>query len=284
MAPQSVRTPAVAGQFYAGSETALREQIEGCYRHRLGPGQLPEVNENGPREIIGLVSPHAGYPYSGPPAACGYYELAADGRPQVIIIIGPSHQPVRIGAAIQTTGAWATPLGEAVIDSEVATAVAEDCSVLEDSAAAFSYEHSLEVQLPFLQHLYGASVRFVPIMMVDQEWETAAPIGDSLATVLEGRDAVIIASTDMTHYEPAQVAREQDMLLVQHIEKLDAEGMLQTRARRHISMCGYGPTAAMMIAATTLGARHGQLIAYSTSGDVQPMPTVVGYVSAKVTG
>ncbi len=284
MAPQSVRTPAVAGQFYAGSQAALREQIEGCYRHRLGPGQLPEVSENGPREIVGLVSPHAGYPYSGPPAACGYYELAADGRPQVIIIIGPSHQPVRIGAAIQTTGAWATPLGEAAIDSEVATAVAEDCSVLEDSAAAFTYEHSLEVQLPFLQHLYGASVAFVPIMMVDQEWETAAPIGDSLAAALEGRDAVIIASTDMTHYEPAQVAREQDMLLVEYIEKLDAEGMLQTRARRHISMCGYGPTAAMMIAATTLGARCGQLIAYSTSGDVQPMPTVVGYVAAKVTG
>ena len=281
--PKFVRPPAVAGQFYAGSQAALREQIERCYGHALGPGQLPEVNENGPREIIGLVSPHAGYPYSGPTAACGYYELAADGRPQVIIIVGPSHRPVRTGAAIQTTGAWATPLGEAVIDSQVATALAEDCCVLEDSSAAFAYEHSLEVQLPFLQHLYGPTVPFVPIMMVDQEWETAAPIGESLAKAVENQDAAIIASTDMTHYEPAQVAREQDMLLVQHIEELDVEGMLQIRARRRISMCGYGPTAVMMIAATRLGAQRGKLIAYSTSGDVQPMPTVVGYVAAKVT-
>lgn len=282
MSEGSVRPPAVAGQFYAGTEEALRRELEDCYRHRLGPGELPVVNEAGPREIIGLVSPHAGYVYSGPTAAQGFYQLAADGRPEAIIIISPSHQPVSISAAIQTAGAWATPLGEAVVDSELAASIAENCALVTDRPGAFAYEHSLEVQLPFLQHLYGPQVPFVPIMMVDQDWETAQQIGQGIAQTLGERDAVIIASTDMTHQRPAQVARQQDMLLVERMEQLDAEGLLRVRAQRGITMCGYGPTAAMMVAATALGARQASLIAYSDSGDVQPMATVVGYVSLVV--
>ena len=126
-------------------------------------------------------------------------------------------------------------------------------------------------------------MKFVPVMMVDQDGQTAEQIGWGIAQALAGRDSVIIASTDMTHQEPAQVAREQDMLLVERMEQLDPEGLLRTRAQRGITMCGYGPTAAMMAAATQLGAREAQLIAYSNSGDVQPMSTVVGYVSLKVT-
>ncbi len=282
MSEGSVRPPAVAGQFYAGTEEALRREIEGCYRHRLGPGELPIVNEDGSRQIIGLVSPHAGYMYSGPTAAQGYYQLAADGRPEVIVIIGPSHRPVSISAAIQTAGAWATPLGEALIDSRVATSIAENCALLADRPGAFAYEHSLEVQVPFLQHLYGSQVPFVPIMMVDQDWEAAQEIGEAIAQALGDRDVVIIASTDMTHQRPPDVARQQDMLLVARMEALDAPGLLRTCAQRGITMCGYGPTAAMIVAATELGAGQATLIAYSNSGDVQPMATVVGYVSLVV--
>ena len=283
MGERLVRPPAVAGQFYAGSEQALREEIESCYRHRLGPGELPAVNEDGPRQILGLVSPHAGYMYSGPPAAQGFYELAADGRPPAIIVIGPSHRPVSVSAAIQTTGAWATPLGEAVIDAELATTIADNCGILVDRPAAFAYEHSLEVQLPFLQHLYGPQVGFVPVMMIDQDLSVATQIGRGIAQALTGRDAVVIASSDMTHQEPAEMARQKDMLLVEYMEKLDAEGMLRACAQRGITMCGYGPVAAMIIAASGLGAQQAELIAYSNSGDVQPMATVVGYVSLKVT-
>ncbi len=225
MMTEYVRPPAVAGQFYSGTTEELIEEIEGCYRHRLGPGKLPEVNEAGPRQIVGLVSPHAGYMYSGPPAAC---------------------------------------------------------PVLSDATTELEYEHSLEVQLPFLQHLYGETLRFVPIMMLDQDWETARDIGAAIAQVCPEQDVVIVASTDMTHQEPAQLAREQDMLLVRHIEQLDGEGMLRARARHGITMCGYGPTAAMLVAAQALGAQQGELVTYSNSGDVQPMPTVVGYVSLKV--
>lgn len=278
-----VRPPAVAGQFYSGTAEGLRREIESCYQHRLGPGELPVVNENGPREIMGLVSPHAGYMYSGPTAAQGYYQVAADGRPETLVVISPSHRPVMACAVIQTTGAWATPLGQAVIDGSLAGEVAEHCPLLVDSPEAFAYEHSLEVQLPFLQHLYGPDVKFVPIMMVDQDWEVAEQVGQGLVQALAGRDALIIASTDMTHQEPAVLAKEQDMLLVERMKDLDAQGLLEARARRGITMCGYGPTAAMIVAATGLGARQAEFIAYSTSGDVQPMATVVGYVSLKVT-
>ncbi len=278
-----VRPPAVAGQFYAGGAQQLREEIESCYRHRLGPGELPEVDEDGARKIVGLVSPHAGYVYSGPTAAQGFYELGRDGRPEAVIVIGPAHRPGLGAAVIQTVGSWATPLGETAIDSELAAALLAACPVLSEGTVELAYEHSLEVQLPFLQHLYGEPLRFVAIMMLDQDQAIAEDIGTALAQVCPPRDVVIIASTDMTHQEPAQLAREQDMRLVAHMEQLDARGLLETRARYGITMCGYGPTAAMLLAAKELGAQQGELIAYSNSGDVQPMPTVVGYVSLKVT-
>lgn len=278
-----VRPPAVAGQFYAGSSAQLREEIKSCYRHELGPGELPKVNEDGPRNILGLVSPHAGYVYSGPTAAQGFYELAWDGHPAVAIIIGPAHRPSLTATAIQTSGAWATPLGETSINREVANALVAACPSLSEATVELEQEHSLEVQLPFLQHLYDQAIEIVPIMMIDQQWETVQQVSTAIAQVCQQRDVVIIASTDMTHQERPEVAREQDMRLVAYMEQLDAQGLLQTRAQRGITMCGYGPTAVMLTAASALGAQRGELIAYSNSGDVQPMPTVVGYVSLKVT-
>ncbi len=283
MMAEYVRPPAVAGQFYAGSAQQLVQEIEGCYRHRLGPGELPQVDEAGPRQIVGLVSPHAGYMYSGPTAACGFYELGRDGRPEVIVIIGPAHRYRVSGAPIQTAGAWATPLGQTPIDSPTASALLEACPVLSEATREFEYEYSLEVQLPFLQHLYGERLDIVPVMMLDQDRETARDIGAAIAEVCREQDVVVVASTDMTHQEPAELAREQDMRLVAHMEELDAQGLLGGRAQYGISMCGYGPTAAMLVAAQALGAQQGELIAYSNSGDVQPMATVIGYVSLKVT-
>jgi len=277
-----VRPPAVAGQFYAGSAETLHREIEDCYRHELGPGKLPEVNKSGPRQIVGLVSPHAGYMYSGPPAACGFYELARDGRPELVVIIGPSHGPGRSSAVLQAEGAWATPLGQTPINTDIATALLESCADLSEGTRELEYEHSLEVQLPFLQHLYGEALSIVPIMMFDQSWETAASLAAAIAQVCQQRDVVIIASTDMTHQQPPPVAREQDLSLVKYMEELDPQGLLAERARRGITMCGYGPTATMLAAAEQLGAQRGKLITYSNSGDVQPMPTVVGYVSLKV--
>jgi len=231
---------------------------------------------------VGLVSPHAGYMYSGPPAACGFYELAQDGHPDVVIIIGPSHRRAGSGAVLQAEGAWATPLGQTRIDAATAATLLESCPDLTEGTRELEYEHSLEVQLPFLQHLYGDKLNIVPIMMFAQDWEPAESLAAAIAQACQQQDVVIIASTDMTHQQPPPVAREQDMMLVKYMEELDSQGLLAERARRGITMCGYGPTAVMMAAAKQLGAQRGELIAYSNSGDVQPMPTVVGYVSLKV--
>jgi len=279
---QDIRMPAVAGQFYEASGAALEGEIEDCYLDQRGPGSLPRVQAEGPRQMLGLVSPHAGYIYSGPIAAYGYAALAADGRPDAVVIIGPNHGRGSWVSAIQTAGAWVTPLGEAQIDADLAGALEAELPGVAAGSAAFSREHSLEVQLPFLQHLYGEQLRFVPIMMLEQDADAARAVGEALARALPGRNAVIIASTDMTHQEPRQVATAQDRLLIERMEALDPEGLLREQARRGITMCGYGPTAAMLWAAKALGATRAETFRYGDSGEADPGRPVVGYLSLGV--
>ncbi len=277
-----LRMPVVAGQFYEATGSALRQEIADCYLDRRGPGRLPTVDLTGPRRMLGLVSPHAGYIYSGPMAAHGYAALAADGRPDAFVIIGPNHGRGSWVSAIQTSGAWLTPLGEAQVDAELATALAAELPDFTVGSAAFRGEHSLEVQLPFLQDLYGGEVPFVPLMMLNQDRDAAAAVGRALGRVLAGRDVVIIASTDMTHQQPRQVATAQDRILIERIEALDPEGLLTEQARRDITMCGYGPTAAMLLAAKQLGATRTETFRYGDSGEAHPMAAVVGYLSLGV--
>jgi AmmeMemoRadiSam system protein B len=277
-----IREPVVAGQFYAGTRAGLLQQIEEAYLSPLGPGTLPVVNQAGPREILGLVCPHAGYPYSGHVAATSFAALAADGLPETVVVLGFSHRSRLSQGALQTSGAWRTPLGEAPIDESLAAAVAARLPEMADSVAALSGEHSLEVQVPFLQHLYGDALRFVPVMMDDQSLESARRVGAALAEAAAGRDVVIVASTDMTHYLPAATARRQDLYLAEFIRTLDAEGLIREARRQGITMCGTGPTGAMILAAQALGATRGEVLAYHHSGEVAPMAEVVGYLSAKV--
>lgn len=278
--PDPIRMPVVDGQFYPASATELTRQIEACFTHRLGPGHLPEVAESGPRDIVGLVSPHAGYPFSGHTAAHAYDALASDGHPDVVIVLGLNHGRAGFASAVQTSGAWRTPLGDVVIADDIAEAIAAALPGFQTGSEPFRAEHSLEVQLPFLQYLYEEALLFVPVMMASQDIEAARAVGTAIAGAVKGRDAVVIASTDMTHYEPAAVARKQDQVLIRRIEQLDAEGLVSERAARGISMCGVGPVAACIIAATSMGATKGESLAYSTSGDVMPSSEVVGYYAA----
>jgi AmmeMemoRadiSam system protein B len=282
MSSASIRRPAVAGQFYDGSPEGLRREIEACFRHRLGPVSLPQVNATGPRSLLGLVSPHAGYAFSGPPAAKGYHALAADGQPECVVVIGPSHRRAGHAAVLQTSGAWQTPLGATPVHAEVAALIAGTSDFVRDEPSLLEGEHSLEVQLPFLQYIYGAEFGFVPVMMLEQSAESAELLGAALAHALGGRDAVIIASTDMTHYETPQVAKRQDDVLIARILALDPEGLCREALRAGMSMCGFGPTAAMLFAAKALGATRADVLAYSTSGDMQRMTDVVAYLSASV--
>jgi len=282
MSSEEIRKPVVAGQFYEGSAGQLERQINGCYVSPLGPGHEPRVNRTGPREILGLISPHAGYVFSGATAAHGYAALAADGRPDVLVLIGLNHGRLRAGPAVQTSGAWRTPLGDAAIAEEVAEKIATALPEFSRGAHSFAGEHSIEVQLPFLQDLFEEDLRFVPVMMGAQDLFTAQKVAAAIAGALEGVDGVVVASTDMTHYEAPDKARIQDRMLIEHIEAMDAEGLVRTQQQRDISMCGVGPVAAMLIATQAMGAVQAETLSYSTSGDVMPSDRVVGYLSAKI--
>ncbi len=280
-----MRYPAVAGGFYERSRDALVRQIRECYTHPLGPGRVPEVRK-GERRLVGLVVPHAGYMYSGPVAAHSYATLAADGWPDSFVIFGPNHHGQGAPLAL-TEHDWQTPLGTATVDRDLHAALLKP--PLEEDILAHRDEHSIEVQLPFLQSLSDA-VSFVPICMAFQEYEVAAEVGELVAGAVKGRDAVLIASSDFTHVGPQyfqipprgvsapDFAKEQDAKAIEMILALDAKRFAAKVAQADISMCGYGPVAAMLTAAKRLGADRVNLLKYATSSDVsRDTHMAVGY-------
>jgi len=265
-----MRYPAVAGQFYERDAGALRKQIDGCYRHPIGPGGKPAVAANGPRSLKGLVVPHAGYAYSGPVAAHAYAALARDGLPDAFVILGPNH--TGLGAAM-ALGAhdWETPLGVAVYDKDLGAALRKG-AVTED-IIAHRHEHSIEVQLPFLQDLAG-EVRFAPICMGLQELPSAVEVGEVVRDAIQGRDVVVLASTDFSHYIPKAEAARRDRKAIDRILAFDVNGFYRTIQEEDVSMCGFGPVMAMM---TAIGPAKTELLKYASPGDVAAMDDVVGY-------
>ena len=278
--------PAVAGAFYAGSERALRRQIEWCFTHELGPGEVPRPSEGPLERLVALVCPHAGYMYSGPVAAHAYARLAREGRPDSVVILGPNHTGFGSSVATSVSGAWRTPLGDVEIDVRLAEAIMDRAEIVSADDEAHVYEHSIEVQLPFLQYLYGSGFKFVPICMMFQDLKTSTEVGQAIAGAVRelGLNALIIASTDLTHYEPHQVAVRKDAEVIRAIEVLDVGALYRAVEEIPVSMCGYGPTAAAMVAAKALGATKGELLKYATSGDITgDRGAVVGYVSMAIT-
>jgi len=274
------RKPAVAGSFYMASPEGLRKQIEECFLSPFGPGKIPQINPVGPSRIIGLVSPHAGYIYSGPVAAHGFYHLAQDRVPETVIILGPNHSGYGNPVAICSSGVWDTPLGSLEIDEELLVEIERSSEIISIDDLAHRMEHSIEVQLPFLRYIYGARCQFIPICMLDQNLETSLAVGETLAKVLAEREAVIIASTDFTHYEPQKQAEHKDKQALQAIVSLKPKELVRVVESLRISMCGSGPVMAMLAAATKLGAREGQILAYHTSGEITgEYEAVVGYAS-----
>jgi AmmeMemoRadiSam system protein B len=278
------RLPAVAGSFYERNPEMLRKQIENCFLHNLGPGRLPpsEDERRSDMPIFGLVCPHAGYMFSGPTASRAYYALASQKTPEVIIIIGPDHYGFAGDVSVYPDGVWVTPLGEVYI-SEIAKKIVESCPIADESEFAHSREHSIEVQLPFIQYCFKETPKIVPIMMGRQERSVAKSLGEAIAKAVEGVDAVVIASTDFTHYEPQKQAQRKDELALKRIEAVDPEGLLDVVRQHRITMCGYGPTAAMLFACKELGYNRAQVLGYSTSGDIiGDYSQVVGYGAAAI--
>ena len=292
------RSPAAIG-FYPGNKQALKDMIRECYLSEFGPGSLPEVNPDGPREIVACVAPHAGYYYSGPVAAHLYRAIANDGEPESFVLIGPSHMGYP-GVALMAEGNWVMPEGRVPVDSKLAKAILRNAEIILEDDSAHTSEHSLEVQLPFLQDLYK-DLKIVPIAMGMSDWETCREVGEGVAAAIreEGVDAVIIASTDLTHYgvmygyAPAGTGpiekvikwvHDTDGEIISRIESLDAEGLLKLVRGRDLTMCGAAPVTSAIVAAKELGAKRGIRLQYATSYDIRgSQDAIVGYLSAIMT-
>jgi len=276
-----LRRAQVAGSFYSGTKTALADEIERCFTHSLGPGRIPVLSQVGERSLVGLVCPHAGFTYSGPVAARSYFELARNGRPDTIVIIGPNHTGAGSGVAMMHEGIWETPLGQVEVDRDTADAISKQSQIIDLDDQAHIYEHSIEVQLPFLQYILKSRFDFVPICMMMQDAETSAEVGRSVGQALQGKDALVIASSDMTHYEPGDIAKRKDQLAIDAILALDDAKLQETVESRGITMCGHGPVASAIVASKTLGAKSARFLGYSTSGDITgDQDAVVGYLAA----
>ena len=280
-----VRSPAVAGSWYAGTSDRLRDQLKELFLHRLGPGSLPSVNREGKRDLVGLVVPHAGYMASGPVAAHAYHRLAMDGKPDVVVIFGPNHTGLGSALSIMNEGAWRTPLGDVQIDSETADRILSASSIVDVDDRAHVHEHSIELQLPFLQYLYGSGFRFVPICFGMQDLVSSREVGKAVAEALKGKNGLVIASSDLTHDEPQKTAEKKDGLAIDAAIKMDEELYYRTVESYGITTCGYGPTMAAITAAKMLGAKRAQLLCYKTSGDVfrDYFSRIVGYASIAFT-
>ena len=276
----NLRRPAVAGSFYAGDSKSLNIQIENCFLHKIGPGEIPLVNTKRQNNVIGLISPHAGYMYSGPVAANGFYKIALGGKPDTIIILGPNHQGFGENVSIMAEGKWKTPLGELEIDAEMAEDILKKSKIIKNDKKAHQYEHSIEVQLPFIQYIFGKDIKFVPICMTRQDIDTDIEIAKSICSSVVDKNILIIASSDFTHYESQEYAENVDKQAINAILESNPKKLYDIIYRQNLTMCGPGPITVMLIVCETLGAKKIELLKYATSGNITGMyDQVVGYAS-----
>ena len=271
MANSVLRPPAVAGRFYPADPGELSRQIAAF----AAPPEEP------PRPAIACVVPHAGYRFSGHVAGAVYARLKL---PRRFLLLGPRHFPRGKTQAILSEGAWQTPMGRAEIDSELAHELSRACPELCEDEVAHQTEHALEVQLPFLQFLSG-DFRFVPIALGTREYVPLEALGRAIAGVLRKQSdpVLMIASSDMNHYESDEVTRRKDRLALERVLQLDASGLFDTVRREGITMCGSGPVVSVLTAARLLGAAQATLVRYATSGDISgERNEVVGYAGVIV--
>jgi len=278
------RPPAQAGTFYPDTEGALRTKIHNCFLHTLGPRSIPSIPATSDNHLVGIVVPHAGYDYSGPVAANSYYQLASSGLRESLIIVGPNHTGYGSGVSTMTDGQWSTPLGEVPLDKSLATSITRYSSLIDVEEEAHKREHSIEVQLPFLQFIYPRRFRFVPICTMIQDLETSMEIGDAIGKASAETGAMLIASSDWTHYEPNESARKKDMEAIEAVLEMDEKKFQEIIEERSVSACGYGPVTAVLHASKILGAKQAKLLSYQTSGDIAgDKRSVVGYAAIAFT-
>jgi AmmeMemoRadiSam system protein B len=262
-----IRPPAVAGRFYPSEPKELARQIA-AFAPAASAGKIA---------ARGCVVPHAGYMYSGHVAGAVFSLLEIPGR---CILLGPRHYPRGEAMAILSRGSWRTPLGDAAIDAELAAELMQACPRLREDTVAHEREHSLEVQIPFLQRLAPADFRFVPVVLGADRYALLEELGHAVAKVVAAQSecVLVLASTDMNHYESDAFTRAKDEMAIAQILRLDPRGLYDTVRGEGITMCGYAATTAMLVAMRDLGAESAELVRYATSGDITgERDEVVGY-------
>lgn len=260
-----IREPVVAGQFYPEDARELRESIK-----KMAGKAVPKT------DAVGLVAPHAGYVYSGPVAAAVFSRINI---PETCVIIGPNHTGNGSEFSILTEGIWKTPLGDVQIDTDLGKKILGASKYLQEDFVAHQFEHSVEVQVPFLQYFRG-DIKVVPVVLGVADTNVYEVIGKEIARAIResNKKVIIIASSDMTHYEPEEAARNKDNHAIESILKLNAKKLSQRVHREHISMCGLAPVAVLLAAVKALGNGGAELVKYQTSGEITgDKSSVVGY-------
>ncbi|MCS5545823.1 MAG: AmmeMemoRadiSam system protein B [SAR324 cluster bacterium] len=272
-----VRTPAVSGTFYPDDQKELKSLIHNCFTHPIGPGKMPPTGSD--QKIYGVICPHAGFVYSGPVACHSFYSISSS-TSKLAIITGPNHYGIGQSIASMIDASWKTPLGLMEVDSESALELRNGLDILELDSFSHSKEHSIEVQVPMLQETFSHEMKILPVSLINQEQKTAVKVGSAIAKIAQKKDALLIGSSDFTHYEENEFAHRQDLALIDPILKLDVDEFYKILKERHVTACGFGAIASTMIACKELGATEGKLLKYATSGDVSgDKSSVVGYAS-----
>jgi AmmeMemoRadiSam system protein B len=265
------RKAAVAGYFYPQREKELREMIS----KMVLPGREK-------KKSICVVSPHAGFIYSGPVAGAVFSSVDLPSR---YVILGPSHRGIRSRLAMMREGTWESPFGDVSVDTQLADLIMNHSDLIEEDSTAHLHEHSLEVQLPFIQY-FRKDIAIVPICIsFEAAYQELEELGRAIALGIKDshEDVLIVASTDMSHYVEQEVARKKDFLAIERILDLDAKGLYDTVTQENISMCGFQPVASAVFASKELGARKAELVKYQTSGDVTgDFHQVVGYAGIRI--
>lgn len=264
------RRPSVAGSFYPADREELR-------------GMLKDMTEAKARKVpaIGVISPHAGYIYSGRGAGIIFSRVEI---PEDVIVLAPNHRGVGADVALWAEGSWLTPLGEVKVNTELGKMIAAESDLVEIDESAHKNEHSLEVQLPFIQH-FKPDFSLVPLCLLRMSYEDCEELGEAIASAAKqwGKPVLIVASSDMSHYLSADAAKRNDNMALEKILNLDARGLYNTVYENNISMCGFIPASVMLVAARSLGAKAAELIDYRNSGDVTgDYREVVAYAAVMV--
>ncbi|HWP78497.1 MAG TPA: MEMO1 family protein [Candidatus Nitrosotenuis sp.] len=269
-----IRTPAVAGMFYPKEKNELVQSILDANSNKYGVGGTQYQEK-----IFGAICPHAGYMYSGPVATHSFSAIANQDF-ELAIILGPNHWGLGCAVATMKDCVWETPFGNVEVDSDAAKKINEITKLIEIDFFSHTREHSIEVQVPMLQHFYKKPFKILPILLNDQEYEYALEVGAAVAKLAVTKKSIIIGSSDFTHYEENEYAHSQDKALIEPILEMNVEKFYKVLRERRVTACGYGAIASTMVACKKLGAKQGRLLQYATSGDVTgDKSSVVGYAS-----